>query len=344
MISVARATDDDRSRWDAFVAMTATAEPYHPYDWRKVFENAFGHRCFYLLATREDGAVCGVLPLVQLKSRLFGNFLVSVPCFSYCGTLAEDEVSRDALIEAAWRVAEEVGARHVELRHPGNIEADRPYRDDRVAMRLDLPASEDDLWARFPSKLRAQIRRPSKEGAVCEDGAGELLGDFYRVFSRNMRDLGTPVFPKSLFEQMCRYFPDSTRVFVVRLNGTPCAAGITYGFRDRIEIPSASSLRAYNRTSVNMLLYWSAIRYAIERGYRVFDFGRSAVDGGTYRFKKQWGALPQALRWHYCLPENSELPRLNPQNAKFRLAIRLWQRLPLTVANALGPRIVRNLP
>lgn len=344
MIAVTQATDDDRSDWDGFVDESVEAESYHPYEWRKVFERVFGHKCIYLMARNSSGRVGGVLPLVQLKSRLFGNFLVSVPCFNYCGTLSRNEKTRSELIAAAWSVAVELGASHVELRHRAAVDTDLPYRDDKVCMQLTLPESSDELWQKFPSKLRAQIRRPTKAGATSEEGGIELLDEFYAVFSRNMRDLGTPVFPKDLFREMCDSFPDTTRIFVVSLEGKPCAAGITYGFRDRLEIPSASSLREFNSVSVNMLLYWSALQYAVRNGYKVFDFGRSTVGAGTYRFKKQWGAEPERLHWHYCLPPGAELPKLNPQNPKFRLATKLWQRLPLGIANSLGPRIVRNLP
>ena len=343
-MQVTLATDADRSDWDHFVDSCDAAEAYHPYEWRKVFERVFGHRCFYLLSRDDAGNVNGVLPLVQLNSRIFGNFFVSIPCFNYCGTLTSSEAVRSELISAAWKLARESGASHVELRHRGRINAELPYRDDKVAMQLALPESSDELWQQFSSKLRAQIRRPTKDGATSEEGGVELLDDFYAVFSRNMRDLGTPVFPKDLFREMCDSFPDATRIFIVRIDGKPCAAGITYGFRERLEIPSASSLREYNRSSVNMLLYWTVLQHAIRQGYRLFDFGRSTVNAGTYRFKKQWGAEPEQLHWHYCLPPGAKMPSLNPQNAKFRLASKVWQRLPLGVANALGPRIVRNLP
>ena len=341
---VSEATDIDRDDWNAFVKSATEAELYHPYDWRKVFEDVYGHNCIYLIARGDKREVIGVLPLVQLKSRLFGNFLVSVPCFNYCGTLAETATTRADLVSAAWRVAEKLGASHVELRHRAGLSVDLPYRDDKVSMQLALPESGGQLWKGFSSKLRAQIRRPSKEGAVCEEGGVELLGEFYSVFSRNMRDLGTPVFPKMLFREMCEKFPDKTRLFVVRIEGKACAAGITYGFRECLEIPSASALREYNRLSVNMLLYWTVLQYAIREGYRTFDFGRSTVDAGTYRFKKQWGAKPEQLHWHYCLRPGDEMPSLNPQNPKYQFAIKIWQRLPLAVANYLGPRIVRNLP
>jgi serine/alanine adding enzyme len=338
------ADESDRRGWDDFVDSMDDAEAYHPYEWRSVFERVFGHRCFYLMARDGDQAINGVLPLAQLRSSLFGNFLVSLPSFNYAGSLTNCEKTRKELIQAADNLANEAGASHVELRHRERVKLDLPYRSDKVAMQLELPESTDELWQQFSSKLRAQIRRPTKEGATCEEGGVELLGEFYSVFSRNMRDLGTPVFPKELFRQMCDSFPDATRIFVVKLNDKPCAAGITYGFRDRLEIPSASSLRDYNRISVNMLLYWTVLQYAIREGYRSFDFGRSTVGAGTYKFKKQWGAEPEQLHWHYCLPEGAELPALNPQNPKYRLATRIWQHLPLGVANLLGPHIVRNLP
>jgi len=341
---ISEATDADRDDWNRFVESVADAESYHPYDWRKVFESVFGHNCVYLIARDSNNNVNGILPLVQLKSLVFGNFFVSIPCFNYCGTLAATDAIRDELISAAWRIAEKLGASHVELRHRAGLKIDLPYRDDKVSMQLTLPESSDQLWQKFPSKLRAQIRRPSKEGAVCEEGGVELLSEFYSVFSRNMRDLGTPVFPQELFREMCESFPKATRLFVVRIDGKACAVGITYGFRERLEIPSASALREFNRVSVNMLLYWTVLKYAIREGYRTFDFGRSTVDAGTYRFKKQWGAKPEQLHWHYCLRPGAPMPALNPQNAKYQLATKIWQRLPLGVANFLGPRIVRNLP
>lgn len=344
MTTVVQATDDEQFDWDEFVDSVDEAEAYHPYEWRRVFERVFGHKCIYLMARSASGSVTGILPLVQLKSRMFGNFLVSVPCFNYCGTLSTSERVRSELIATAWSVAKKLGASHVELRHRARVSVDLSYRADKVAMQLVLPESSDELWKGFSSKLRAQIRRPTKEGATSEEGGIELVDDFYSVFSRNMRDLGTPVFPKTLFAEMISSFPKTTRIFIVRLNGKPCAAGITYGFRDRLEIPSASSLREYNRSSVNMLLYWTVLQYAISEGYKLFDFGRSSIGAGTYKFKKQWGAEPEQLHWHYCLPPEAQMPELNPNNPKFKLATKVWQRLPLVVANTLGPHIVRNLP
>lgn len=344
MISVTAATDAIRPLWDEYVASHPDAEGYHEYAWRAVFEDVVRGKCTYLYARSEDNRIVGVLPLVQQKSRIFGNFLVSVPWFNYCGVLADNQSVVDALLIEASATARSLGARHIELRHRESVALDLPCREDKVSMRLELPKSSDLLWDAFKPKLRSQIRRPQKEGAECVSGGLELLDDFYSVFSTNMRDLGTPVFPKSLFRRMCDSFPESTRIFVVYMNGASCAAGITYGFRNTLEIPSASALRAFNRYSVNMLLYWTVLEYAIEAGYEIFDFGRSSESSGTYRFKAQWGAKPQPLRWHYWMQSGSSLPAINPNNPKYRAATRIWQKLPLPVANVLGPQIVRYIP
>ncbi len=343
-VTVELVTDCKSEDWNRFVESSVNAEIYHLYEWRHIFEQVFNNDCYYLIARGQSGDVQGLLPLVHLKSWIFGNFLVSVPCFNYCGILSDQDIVRNELLRAAKRQADCLGAGHIELRHRDHFKLDLPFRDEKVSMQLTLPETAKDLWKSFKPKLRAQIKRPQKEGAECIDGGIELLNSFYKVFSQNMRDLGTPVFPKALFGQMCERFPASTRIFVVNLRGQPVAAGITIGYRQMLEIPSASSLREFNRYSVNMLLYWSVLKYAIGKGYRQFDFGRSTVDAGTYRFKKQWGAVPKQLMWHYSLAEGVGIPVLNPANPRFKLATALWRRMPLWAANSLGPHIVRNLP
>ena len=322
----------------------ADSQVYHLFGWKELFENVFGHTCYYLIARDESSRAVGVLPLVHLNSQLFGNFFVSVPVFNYCGILAESDGVFLALTEKAKDVASRAGATHVELRHRDNVQSQLPSRRDKVGFSLALPESEDDLWRSFSSKLRSQIRRPEKEGVNYLQGGVELLKDFYRVFSHNMRDLGTPVYPVKLFRDICTRFDDQVTIFVVKHEGTPVASSLTIGFRNTLEVPFASSLRKYNRFSPNMGLYWSMMRYGISQGFGVFDFGRCTVDSGPYRFKKQWGAEPKDLVWHYILTEPGELPQINPDNPKFRLAVNLWQRLPVAVANYLGPRVVKHLP
>jgi len=343
-VNVSIAKDEDQGDWNALVESSNRTEIYHYYEWKNLFESVFGHDCYYLLARDDMSQALGLLPLVHLKSRLFGNFLVSTPCFNYCGILSEQTAAHDALLARASALADDIGASHVELRHRADVSLDLPCRKDKVSMRLALPESEDELWSGFTSKLRAQIRRPQKEGAVCEEGGAELLDAFYGIFARNMRDLGAPVYPKQLFTEICDRFSDRVRLFVVYMKNQPVAAGYTLGHRDTLEIPSASSLRSFNRYSPNMLLYWSVLQYAVRQGYKVFDFGRTSRESGTHRFKKQWGAEAQDLAWHYILKRGDELPQINPDNPKYRLAVNVWRRLPVPIANLLGPRVVKHLP
>jgi serine/alanine adding enzyme len=187
------------------------------------------------------------------------------------------------------------------------------------------------------------VRKAEKAGLSTEVGGSECLDAFYGVFAHNMRDLGTPVYDRRFFDAILRAFPAAARVFVVRLGRVPIAASITIRWRDTIEVPWASSLRNHSDKSPNMLLYWTMLRTAIAERASQFDFGRSTPDEGTFHFKRQWGAAPQPLVWEYAGLEG-ELPDQGPKNPKFRLAVSLWQRLPIAVANRIGPIVVRNIP
>lgn len=342
--AVASVEDQCAKEWNAYVARHAGASLYHRYEWRRVISAVFRHDTHYFIARDASGAVCGLVPLVRLRSLLFGDFLVSMPYFNYGGIVADDELVARTLREHVATFAGTLGVSHVELRHDAPVCADWAVRTDKVSMCLDLPQSAGALDRQLGSKLRAQIKRPVREGAACVQGHAELLNDFYTVFARNMRDLGTPVYPRSFFAAILQALADQARLFVVRWRGAPVAAGLVIGDRGRLEIPWASSLREANAIGVNMLLYWNVLEYACQQQYASFDFGRSTVDAGTYRFKKQWGAQPRQLYWHYWLRAGGEPPLMNHSNPKYRLAIAAWQRLPLAVANRVGPLLVRNLP
>lgn len=329
--------------WDAFVAATPGGTLYHQLAWRRIFTGEFGWESHYLEARRGE-ALEGVLPLVRLKSRLFGDFLVSLPYVNYGGVVARSAVADEALTAAATDLGRSLGVGHLELRERVPRDASWPVRADKVGMEAPLATSAEAQWQRLPSKLRSQVRRPEKAGATARVGGRELLPLFYAVFSRNMRDLGTPVYARSFFGTVARELGDRVEVVVSELEGRPVAAGILIHSGGRTEIPWASSLRSVNRLGVNMLMYWTAQKRAIERGSTVFDFGRSSRDSGTFNFKRQWGAEPVPHYWHYWLRDGGDLPALNPSNPRFALAIAAWQRLPLWLANTLGPPIVRNLP
>jgi FemAB-related protein (PEP-CTERM system-associated) len=333
----------DSETWDEFVSACPDATGYHLWAWRRVFENVFAHRTHYLAAQRDDRIV-GVLPLVELRSRLFGNFMVSLPFVNYGGVLAADATTAAALVDHATRVAEERGLSHVELRHLSQRFPGTPCKRHKVTMLLPLDASPDGMWKGLDRKVRNQVRKAEKNALTCEIGGQTLVDDFYPVFASNMRDLGTPVYSKRFFAEVLSVFPDAAKVFVVRKDRRPIAAGIGYVYRDRFEMPWASSLRALHEFCPNNLLYWTAIRHAAVTGCKIFDFGRSTPNEGTYHFKAQWGAVAQPLCWEYCLIGHASIPDQSPKNAKYALAIRMWKRLPVSIASVLGPPIVRGIP
>jgi FemAB-related protein (PEP-CTERM system-associated) len=340
---ITRAAPADAAAWDRYVDASSRATPYHLFAWHGIFQQGLQANPLYLVARRATGSICGVLPMVQLRSMLFGNFLVSVPYANFGGALADEPAIEDALMRAAGEAAQGAGATHIEFRDTVP-RPDWPVRTDKVEMRLPLPGTEDELWKSVGAKIRAQVKRPLREGATVVRGGAELLDDFHHVFAMNMRDLGTPVHSKAFFRRILAGLPGQAELVIVRLNGEPAAAGLLVHYGKTTEIPSASSLRSLNRYGVNMLLYWECLRSAISRGATTFDFGRSSPDSGTYRFKKQWGAVPHQLYWHYWLGAGQSMPNLSPSNSKYALAIRAWSRLPLWMTKLAGPLIVRRLP
>ena len=292
--------DDEIDAWNTYVACHPAASIYHRAEWRELIHKTFGHECIYLFARDRNKGIVGVLPLVRLKSRLFGDFIISMPYFNYGGAIADHPLIEQRLMETANAHAARAGCSHIEYRDT-IPRAGLPVRSKKVCMLLPLPDSHQALWRSFTSKLRAQIRRPQREQPDIMCGGPECLDDFYAVFARNMRDLGTPVYGKSFFTNILQTFPLQCTIVSVRLNGKPVAAAFLIGHGGRLEIPWASTIREVNHLSMNMLLYWEVLKLGIDRRYREFDFGRSSRDSGTFRFKQQWGAQPQPLYWHYWL-------------------------------------------
>jgi FemAB-related protein (PEP-CTERM system-associated) len=342
-MSVRPYTDADASRWDHYVERAGSATCYHHTRWKRVMEQTFRWPTHYLLSEDARSAVNGVLPLVTLKSRLFGHFLVSLPYIDHCGICADGPGIARELLEHAIEIARTQGAGHLELREDRPLDSTLPVKTAKVAMRLDLPETAEDLWRSFPSKLRSQIRRPGREGMQARIGAEDELDAFYGVYASNMRDLGAPAQSKSLFRNMLRELPESTWICSVYTGEQPVAAGFLVGFQQTLQIPWASSLRSHNRAGPNMLMYWTALTLGCEKGFGVFDFGRSTSGEGTYRFKEQWGARPAPLYWYYWLREGTALPELGPKNPRYQAAIRVWRRLPVRLTTLLGPRLIGKL-
>lgn len=330
-------------RWDDYVAAAPSACVYHDARWRSVFEEVFRHRCHYLAALDGD-RVTGILPLVEMRSILFGRFLVSLPFVTYGGIAAGDGQAHRALAEAAIRLGQRRRASWIELRQRERAQLDWPCRQHKVALVVPLSAGAAELWARLSSRLRGKVRKAQRSGANFQAGDARNIPDFYRVFARNMRDLGTPVYPRRFFESVGRHFPQQTRVFIVRRAGLAVAAAFGLDDGRRLQLPWICSDYRHAGDYMNEFLYWSVLEWAAGRGYLYADLGRSTAGGGNHRFKMQWNPEQIPLAWHHWTPSGNGMPQLNPENPRYRLAIRLWQRLPLVVANFLGPRVVRFLP
>ncbi len=331
--------------WDDYAAGHALGTAYHRAAAVEIGRRAFGLRTWFLTARRTDGAIGGILPVIEQSSLLFGRFLVSVPFFTYGGVLADEDAAAVALAERAAELARERRADHVELRQAAPIEGlSLPARLEKVSMVLPLPATEEALGKQLGSKLRSQIRRAERESPDVVWGGSELIPEFYRVFAVTMHSLGTPVYPRRFFATACEAFGELARVLVIRMNQEVQAAAIVVRHGSRLEVPWAAATESAKRAALNMRMYWELLRFALESKAESFDFGRSSADSGTYRFKAQWGAQPLQLHWYYWLPHSAPLPKLNHSNPKYALAAACWRRMPLWCANLLGPRIVRNLP
>ncbi len=299
----------------------------------------------YFIEARAHEEVVGLLPLIFIESPLFGRFLVSLPYVDWAGVIADDPQIANALIDRAVELADELDVRYLELRH--QFEFDHELLTNKlttkVQMRLPLSASQDDVWKGLKSVVRTQVRKATKKGLVLEWGGLELLSAFYDVFSRNMRDLGTPAYPRCLFHNILSDLPEQAELCIARLEGRPIAGCLAIHSQGLTEVPSASSLRAYRGAAANSLIYWRAIERAIDRGQRIFDFGRSTVGGPTYTFKKKWGAQPAPVVWQYYT-RKGRAQAMRPDNPKFQLAIGIWKRLPVSLTRVLGPMIVRGIP
>jgi len=328
--------------WDAFVRGQSGWTHFHQYGWRRVMEEEFGHETFFLAARDECSELAGVLPLVRVKSFLFGHFLVSMPFLNYGGPLGDDRAVR-ALADRAVDLADESGADLLELRSREALSLELPASHRKVTVVLDLePGDAEPTFAALKSKVRSQVRRPTKEGVEVRFGHDQLDA-FYGVFAQNMRDLGTPVLGRSVFESIRDVFSDSVWFGAAWQGEEAVAAGCGFVWNGEFEMTWASSLRAYNRIAPNMLLYWKFIERAAEERLGTFNFGRCTPGGGTHRFKLQWGGRDEPLWWyHRSSDEDAATP--SPDEGALSLGPKIWCRLPLPVANRIGPRVVRLIP
>lgn len=314
-------------------------------EWATVFAKALRHRPYFIWI-EQDRRIIGVLPLMHISGPLFGSFLVSQPYLNTGGVLADSPQVASQLINRAVALADALNVKHLELRHERRAEHDRlnSVNTEKIHMRLELPTTPDELWTGLKSKLRSQVKKPLNDSSLSVTfGHTDQLNAFYTVFCRNMRDLGTPPFAKTLFREMLMQFGDSAEICSVIRNGQPIASGFLLHGPEVTLIPSASSLREFNHTACNMLMYWHCLKRSVERGQKAFDFGRSSHDSGTFKFKQQWGAEEYPAVWQYCL-RKGDIGDVRPNSGKFDKVIAVWQKLPVWLTKLIGPEIVRGIP
>lgn len=319
-----------------------------------------GHESYSFLCRDEKDTIVGVLPLILTKSLIFGTFLTSIPFFNYGGIFAENEDIKKLLLENAVKVGKRIGAKSIQLRDS----APTPFLDEiehvslnkhKAHMIYALPQNKETFGegnAKQRAKLKSQahlvLRKSSEIGFDVETRFGhiELLNDFYYVFSRHMRDLGTPVYSKEWFRSVLNELSESNSTLsVTYINKKPAAVAFLVADGAYMTVPWASSLKKHNKLSLNTYQYWKILSYAQSLGVKNFDFGRSTINEGTYRFKLQWGAKPNVCYWYNIpLTKQKKIDSLSPSNPKFNLLIQVWKRLPLIISNTLGPVIVKGIP
>ncbi len=340
-VVVRPAGGDDAAAWDAFVQRCPDATFFHRFGWREIIEGFFGHQSHYLVAER-GGEIAGILPLAEVKSRMFGHSLAALPFCVYGGPAAIDTETERALIEEATRLAQSLDVEHLELRNRAAKCPAWAHQDMYVTFRRELlPEAEANLLA-VPRKQRAMIRKGIRNGLRGE--IDTTVDRFFALYADNAHRHGTPPFAKDYFVRLREVFRDSCEVLtIVDPRGRPVSGVMSFYFRDEVLPYYAGDNIDARELAANDFKYWDLMRRACTSGVRVFDYGRSKKGTGSFDFKKNWGFEATPLSYEFRLFKRETVPQNNPLNPKYRMLIALWRRLPLPVANALGPLIARNL-
>jgi FemAB-related protein (PEP-CTERM system-associated) len=330
--------------WDRYVRQALDGTFFHQLGWRWLVERVFGHRAHYLTALR-DGHIAGVLPLFELRSRLFGHSLVSIPFAIGGGIAADDEDAATALLDAARALAAERQVDYLELR------SERPLPDSGlltkdlyVTFRADLTEGEEALLKRMERKRRQMMNYVSRAGFTHRVAGLEELPLFYGLFCQSMRHHGTPVYPRRFLQEILDRHPGTTNLFFIEHEGKTVAGVLNLLFRDVIMPFYAGADRSRRPRGVDDYTYLAILRWGRDHGCRAFDFGRSKRGTGAWDFKRRWGMEEVPLGYQYHLEKARELPNVSPANPKYKAAIRVWQKLPLPLTRLLGPMIVKRVP
>lgn len=334
----------DAAAWDAYVTDHAGATPFHSRAWCEAITKATGHKCHLLAARDAAGAITGLLPLHHIRSPLFGQALVASGFAVDGGLLADNDPAARALADAAVALAQSLGVPSVELR--GGVHPEGWHVEEGVyaGFARDLAADDDAELLAIPRKQRAEVRKAIESGLTVTTGRdGRHRRDHYRIYGTSVRNLGTPVFPKALFDAILDAFGEDADILTVHDGDRPVASVLSLYWRGSVMPYWGGGIADARKLRANELMYFALMRDAREKGCTRFDFGRSKVGTGPFAYKKNWGFEPQPLAYARWLAPG-EAPRdMNPNSAKYRLQVDLWKKLPLWAANRIGPLIARGL-
>jgi serine/alanine adding enzyme len=335
--------EGSRESWNKFVVEQAKGTIYHLYEWKDIIERAYGHKSFYL-AANDGKEVVGILPLFRVRSLLFGDQLVSLPFLDVAGVLCGEANIRENIIDMAKSLACELRVNSLSLRHFESVLNGGTDDLEKVDLKLELEKDIDRMLRKIPSERRNRIKKCQKMGLTATMVGAEGLDDFYRVFKVNMRDLGSPVHSKLLFEEIFRRIKDNVKIALVCFQGITVGAALCLFWRGTIHVPWVSSLRAYFKYYPNILLYWHVMKYGCENGFSELDFGRSSQNSGTYEFKRQWGADPFQLHWEYYFTNARHASiHIKKEDSVFPLMTKIWQKIPVFAATWIGPHVRKSI-
>jgi FemAB-related protein (PEP-CTERM system-associated) len=327
--------------WNTYIETSPQAVFAHHLGWKRVVEETFGHRPFYLIAYRQN-QVAGLLPLFLVKSVIFGRYLVTSPFLTFGGLISDDENAASALVSKAVQIAQETRAGYVEIRNE-RVYSQLPHtKNSYYTLILDISPGEKNVWdSRLKSTTRRNVRKAQQSGLEVVEGH-EHIDEFVRINAKNMHRLGTPAHHRRFFHNIIKFIPEA--FLLMARKGKAFAGGTLLApFKDTVNMPWVGSLEEYFELRPNNLIYWEAITRSIQRGFRFFDFGRSKFDSGTFRFKVQYGAEPVPLFYQYYLNKSQKLPEVDPDGAQYRALVNVWKRLPRPIVNAIGPAIIRGI-
>ena len=344
MVTVKRFHSEDMAlaaRWDDFVVNCASATFFHRAGWQKIIREVFRHETYFLYA-EADGQIQGVLPLAHVSSWLFGYSLTSLPFAVYGGVAAVSAQAADALEREAQAIAKRLGVDYLEFRNVERRHADWPAQDLYVTFRKEILPEPDSNMLAIPRKQRAMVRKGIKNGLV--SSVDESAEHFFALYASNVHRHGTPALPKKYFDALLAEFKGDCEILTVRSGqGRLLSSVLSFYFRDEVLPYYAGDDETARDLAANDFKYWELMRLACERGVKVFDYGRSKQGTGSYAFKKNWGFVPKPLHYEFCLYKRDTVPQNNPANVKYKLLIDAWRRMPIGLANWLGPSIVRSL-